>query len=401
MFRRWICLILALFTICTGVSCAAAEELLRGVSWTEPGYFWHTNGTRVSTEYTQRYQSTLEKIALEPNTAYTLSNFCGVYTLYNSDGSSGVASNPHYNPNIPVDFETGEDPCCIGISHVITGDYTAERVSLRTVETKSNAAIVAVAEPTDPPEMMPWKPLSGKTVVCFGDSLFGMHRGEDSTPAYIAENTGATVYNVGFGGCRMSVHPYAGYEAFSMWALAGAIAENDWSWQETQAGEGSEYFADQLLLLESIDFNEVDAAVIHYGTNDFAAGNGIAVDNPENPLDYETLCGALRYSVEKLLGAYPKLKIYVSLPVYRYWTEEDGTIIYAEEYKNKSGHTLIEFCEALRGVAEEYNLPVIDGYRELGVNRINASAFLSDGTHFNAEGRQRFGEYIAARLMAQ
>jgi hypothetical protein len=42
------------------------------------------------------------------------------------------------------------------------------------------------------------KPLEGKTIVCFGDSLFGMYRGDTSAPASVEEVTGATVYNVGF-----------------------------------------------------------------------------------------------------------------------------------------------------------------------------------------------------------
>lgn len=238
-------------------------------------------------------------------------------------------------------------------------------------------------------------PLAGETVVCFGDSLFGMYRDDSSTPAQIASKTGATVYNVGFGGCRMSVHPTSGYAEFSMWALAKAISENNWSAQDAAASKGSDYFPDQLAILKGIDFNAVDSIVIHYGTNDFAAG--VAVDNASDPDDYATLCGALRYSIEKLLGAYPKLKIFVSLPVFRYWTASDGTVTYSDTYL-ANGKTLPVFVEALRSVALEYNLPVIDGYYGLGINKDNASAFLSDGTHHNADGRKRFGVFIGAKL---
>jgi len=243
--------------------------------------------------------------------------------------------------------------------------------------------------------------LYGKKVVCFGDSLFGMYRGEDSAPAFVASETGATVYNVGFGGCRMSTHYSSGYAAFSMWALAKAIAENNWTDQDAQASSGSAYFPEQLALLKSIDFNSVDIAVIHYGTNDFAAASSsFKVDNASDPDDYNTLCGALRYSLDKLLGKYPKLRIYISLPVYRFWTD-GGVTTYAETYTNNIGKTLPEFVEALRGVAAEYNLPVIDGYYGLGINKANAATFLSDGTHHNVTGRERFGRYIGANLTGQ
>lgn len=242
------------------------------------------------------------------------------------------------------------------------------------------------------------KSLSGKTIVCFGDSLFGMHRGDTSTPAYIAETTGATVYNVGFGGCRMSTHPSTGYAEFSMWALAKAIHDNDWSSQDSAVSSGVDYFTDQLSLLKSIDFNNVDIAIIHYGTNDFNGGIGIGADSSAD--SYSTLCGALRYSIEQLLTAYPKLRIYVSVPVFRYWTAEDSTVTYSDSYTNDNSNTLVEFVDALKAVAKEYHLPCIDGYYGLGINKINASTFLSDGTHFNDTGRKRFGTFIGSQLIA-
>jgi lysophospholipase L1-like esterase len=245
------------------------------------------------------------------------------------------------------------------------------------------------------------KPLAGKTVVCFGDSLFGMHTGETSAPAYAAERTGATVYNAGFGGCRMSVHPYTGYNEFSMYALADAIASKDWSAQDAAASSGSSNFPEQLALLKEIDFGGVDAIVIHYGTNDFTAGAGVEIDNNDDRLDTSTLCGALRYSIETLLGVYPALRIFVSLPAFRYWTADDGTVSYPESYTNVGGKKLTEFADALAAVAKEYCLPVIDCYHGLGINKFNATAFLSDGVHHNIEGRKRFGGYIGSRLASE
>jgi lysophospholipase L1-like esterase len=240
-------------------------------------------------------------------------------------------------------------------------------------------------------------PLAGKTVVCFGDSLFGMYTGDTSAPAFIAQKTGATVHNVGFGGCRMSVHPYVGYNEFCMYALATAIASGDWSLQDAAASEGSANFPDQLAILKSIDFSAVDYIVIHYGTNDF---NGVSIDNASNPNDYNTLCGALRYSIETLLGAFPKLKIFVSLPAFRYWTADDGTVTYSDTWKNVNGHTLPDFVKALADTAKEYKLPVIDCYYGLGINKSNAATFLADGTHHNIDGRKLFGEYIGAKLIS-
>ena len=235
--------------------------------------------------------------------------------------------------------------------------------------------------------------LAGRKVVMFGDSIIGMTRDKTSVPAYASAYTGAEVYNVGFGGCRMAVHPTSGYAAFSMWALADAVASGSYTTQDAQASSGSDYFPAQLALLKTIDFGDVDMIVIHYGTNDFAAN--VTVDNASDDDDTATLCGALRYSLRKLMTAYPQIRIFVSVPIYRKW---DSTG--AETYTNSSGKKLRDFCNALAGVADEFNCPVIDGYKALGINVVNDAAFSSDGTHLNDHGRRALGECIGGHLIA-
>lgn len=239
-------------------------------------------------------------------------------------------------------------------------------------------------------------PLDGRKIVVFGDSIIGMFRDASSVPNALANYTGATAYNVGFGGCRMSNHPTHGYAEFSMWALAKAIADDDWTAQDTYASQGSDYFPDQLAILEGIDFSTVDYVVIHYGTNDF--GGGVAIGANASASTHDTLCGALRYSIETLLGAYPKLRIFVSLPIFRFW-ESGGTTTYSDTYTNSQNNTLVECVAAMKNVCTEYNIPTIDGYYELGVNKINAATFLTDGVHPAAVGRKRLGEFMGATIM--
>lgn len=234
--------------------------------------------------------------------------------------------------------------------------------------------------------------LSGRKVVVFGDSIIGMTRDQTSVPAYAAAYTGAKVYNVGFGGCRMSVHPSSGYAAFSMWALAEAVATGTWTTQDAQASSGQDYFAGQLSTLKGIDFNSVDVVVIHYGTNDFAAN--VTIDDATDDAKTTTVCGALRYSIRKLLTAYPELKIYISLPLYRMWDS-----VGAETYTNSLGKKLSEYNAAIETVAAEFNLPVIDGYGRLGINALNDSAYSTDGTHLSDHGRRAFGELIGGNLL--
>lgn len=271
----------------------------------------------------------------------------------------------------------------VTVNEEITDTVTTQNALKPSVKVKKANVDFDIASPL----------LSGKTVVCFGDSIFGMTRDTTSVPAWAAAFTGAKVYNVGFGGCRMAVHPTSGYAAFSMWALADAVATGTYTTQDAQASSGADYFAQQLAVLKGIDFGSVDTVVIHYGTNDFT-GN-IAIDNATDDDDTSTLCGALRYALRKIQTAYPKIRVFISSPIYRKW---DSTG--AETYTNANGKKLREFCTALAGVADEFNCPCIDGYKALGINTANASAFLADGTHLNEHGRQAFGEYIGGCLIS-
>jgi len=238
-----------------------------------------------------------------------------------------------------------------------------------------------------------------RTIVCFGDSIIGMHRDETSVTSYIASATGDIVYNVGFGGCRMAEHPYFGYNEFCMYALAKAITTNDFSVQDSAAADGSSYFQDQLDLLKSIDFNNVDVIVIHYGVNDMS-GN-VRIENPENRTDTSTFRGAMIYSIETITAAYPHIKIFVSLPTFHYRTDKSGAVVTSDEYINSIGNTLFDYISVIKSVANEYSLPVIDSYYGIGVDHTNADNYLADGIHHNEQGRRRLGEYIAYRLNSE
>ncbi len=319
--------------------------------------------------------------------SYYFNNDCKVVRftdLYINEASGGTTRNGVFNKSgtFTNSYILGEVPKGI----TITSDPSCEVYGAEVIGDKTTGGATS--------------PLTGKTIVCFGDSMFGMHRGDTSAPAYIAKRTGAIAHNMGFGGCRMSVHPTNGYAAFSMWALAKAIVENDWTTQDAQASSGSSYFSEHLATLKGIDFNSVDAVVIHYGANDFTGA--VTIDDASNLTDYNTFCGAFRYSIERLLTAYPHLRIFVSVPAFRIWKATDGTVSSTTDtYTNSIGKKMIDYIDALKNAAKEYNLPVIDSYYGLGINKINVLNFLADEAHHNVDGRKRFGGYIGSRIIAE
>ncbi|MBE6685780.1 MAG: SGNH/GDSL hydrolase family protein [Ruminococcaceae bacterium] len=242
------------------------------------------------------------------------------------------------------------------------------------------------------------KPLVGKKVICFGDSLFGRTRDETSALYKTAQITGADLYNVGFGGTSMSRLGSGAYSYFSFPALVDSIISNTWTNQDNNVST-VEHWSEQLEKLRVIDFSNVDIVVLHYGTNDFAGGDR-SIDNASDIDDITSICGGLRYGLNKMLTAYPQIKFYISVPVFRYWGSE-GSYSYPDTYTNAKGNTLLDVIEGLRKVAIEYNLPVIDGYYGMGINKLNAAYYLADQTHHNIAGMKLFGEFIAAQLSSQ
>lgn len=239
-------------------------------------------------------------------------------------------------------------------------------------------------------------PLSGKKIVTFGDSLFGIHRAESgesmSTSAMIAERTGATVYNAGFGGCKMYKDGTQYWEDFSMQAITASITTNDWTDQDASLSAGSsvlpEYFSDVVTMLKSLDFSKIDIATIGYGTNDFT-GN----------VTEQEFKSALDYSIEELLTAFPNLKIYVISPMFRWWTVSDGS----DTHENANNNTLVDFVSYCKAEADKYHVGYIDTYTNLGVNLINRLQYFSstDGTHPKKAGRYLRAYKISGSLLTE
>lgn len=240
----------------------------------------------------------------------------------------------------------------------------------------------------------------GKICVCFGDSVTGNMTAPYDYPSVLAAETGMTVINAGFGGCRMSdTHPTESYAAFSMVKLAEAVASGDWTLQEKQAGglSTSTNCVEHLAALKAVDWSNVDFITIAYGTNDI---NGqVTIDDSSNSANTKTYLGALRVALTQILSAYPQIKILLLTPIYRYWNDENAD----SDSKTFGGQKFTAWGDGLLSVAEEFKIPAIDMYRTLGFNSVNRSYYFAstDGTHPNAKGLAVMGEKIAAKLLSE
>ena len=243
-------------------------------------------------------------------------------------------------------------------------------------------------------------PFLGKKIVNFGDSIFGQTRPPKDVSSYLAELTGATVYNAGFGGCEMSNHADSNYNAFSMCNLADAVATGTWTTQESAASASGmpSYFAETVTMLKAIDFSEIDIATISYGTNDWQ--NGTYLDN-ETTSDKTYFADALRSSIETILTAFPNIRLFICTPTYRFWMDAQGQFVEDSNTKiNTTTNTkLTDFAAKTIEVAKEYQLPYIDDY-EIGMNKFDRSQYFysTDGTHPKPEGNMLIAATMAHNL---
>jgi lysophospholipase L1-like esterase len=239
--------------------------------------------------------------------------------------------------------------------------------------------------------------LNGKTIVNFGDSIFGNRRPPLDISTYISEMTGATVYNCAFGGCRMSAHARNEFDAFSMYRLAYAIANSDFSIQDAvnipSISDMPSYFIETRALLKSIDFSKVDIITIAYGTNDF--DSNVQLEGSEN----NTFEGALKYSVETLLNAFPNLQVYLLGQTYRFWYSNESVVYDSDSHENVNGDKLLDFVAKTKETANMMHVPFIDNYN-IGVNQYNRLHYYNsnDGVHQNEKGAKLIAEHIAKSL---
>lgn len=229
-----------------------------------------------------------------------------------------------------------------------------------------------------------------------GDSIVGNVQDSTSVSGFLSKATGATTYNFGFGGCRMSKHSGA-WNSFSMYKLADAIASGDFSEQETSALSANvpTYFTDTVNTMKNLDFASVDIMTIAYGTNDFTSAKGL--DNNDNLYDTDYFGGALRYSIERIGNAFPNIRFVIVAPCWRFWYDDDGNYLENSDEREMNGVNLHDFVEKCVEIGKEYHLPVVNPYDEMAINRFNRLWWFNenDGTHPNENGRKSIAKLMA------
>lgn len=245
-----------------------------------------------------------------------------------------------------------------------------------------------------------------KTIVWFGDSIVGNVKDETSVTNQLSLLSGALVYNIGFGGCRMSRNSHvSGWNYCSMYSLANYMyndhLESLYDTLKIGWPHMPYYFPDTgKVLAEEIDFSSVDVIIISFGTNDWCSRASI-LDDENDIFNVDSVCGALRYSVKLIKEKYPNIRIVITSPIYRFFLDDENRIMYdSNNYSFRSG-TLIEYTDAYKKVCEELEIDFIDLYNNCPIKEDSRNIYFSgkDGTHPNEKGRKVLAKTVYEYLL--
>ena len=145
------------------------------------------------------------------------------------------------------------------------------------------------------------------------------------------------------------------------------------------------YFASRIVEMRE----EADLVVIFGGTNDFGHGDApIGSIDDQNP---DTFYGGLRDLYTKLYEKYPTARIIAVTPLHR--VGEDSGI-------NEVGRPcrpLAEYVNAIKAVAEEYSIPVLDLWSRGNLTtkvEVIEKMYFCDGLHPSDLGHRRIAESL-------
>lgn len=227
--------------------------------------------------------------------------------------------------------------------------------------------------------------LSGRTLVFMGDSTFGNFTGSLAITGVVEEFTDARVINCGYGGMAAA---YGDPECPALGDLLEAIEQGDGS--SLRRAEGGPPAADAAAELKRLaDAGDEAVIFLDLGINDYIKGFPAVGDEP---YDGNTYVGAMRSGIEKLQAMFPNGRLVLVTPNFIRYNNFGTNPVGAAEF------VFADYVEELRKLAEEYNLPVLDFYRELGIDQNNFADWLQDEIHPNEMSRFNMGMEIVEML---
>lgn len=215
----------------------------------------------------------------------------------------------------------------------------------------------------DPPH---YPDLRNTEIIFFGDSIFGNFSNSMSIPGVVGALTGATVYNLGYGGstATLSLDLPISLPVITDLFFAkemGMIPEQNQIYGELEAYYGTEHSGRK------------QCYIINYGLNDYFEGFPVSSDEPD---DIGTYSGAIRTTVKTIREHSGDAQIILCTPTYTSFKPEAEPKYSLESYVNE-----------IYQLGSELGVDVLDNYYALGIDETNQEEYLSDMIHPNEKGR--------------
>lgn len=141
---------------------------------------------------------------------------------------------------------------------------------------------------------------------------------------------------------------------------------------------------------------DADVVVVFGGTNDY--GHGDAPFGKTTDCDRGTYCGAVRWLMQRLCDMYPEATIVFMTPARRLGDMEPSTSV----HRYYPSLPLKAYVDAIKEIAEDYPVHVLDLYETLGINpnlQEDREAYTAEGLHFNDAGHRKIAERLREFLM--
>lgn len=228
-------------------------------------------------------------------------------------------------------------------------------------------------------------------ILCLGDSIFGLERGDTSIPSLIEKHTNCETYNCAMGGTQVVEHDDTFWRFYDFENISKAIASNDWSNQLNNLSDerAPYYFTDVINQLSTMDFSTIDILVLNYGGNDY--GNSICTE--------EQFKAVYNSGIQRIIERYKNMRVIIATPPYKYYLDDTTHefINDGDTRQNAQGLTLSDFVGYCKYVANIAHVPCVDLYNEISINKFNKETYFNtnDGSHFNENGRKVIASKMA------
>lgn len=131
-----------------------------------------------------------------------------------------------------------------------------------------------------------------------------------------------------------------------------------------------------------------DMVIVYGGVNDYIHGN--APFGEMGDTTPATFCGGVYFLMNFLKEIYSDKPIIFMTPARMFLRGEvDDRVPSVHSAKKTEGKPLIDYVDVIIETAKQFNIPVLDLYRNLGIdphNKADFEKYTADGLHFNDDG---------------